>query len=56
MADPHTRETDVVVLGGGLAGLAAARELVAAGTSVAVLEARERAAWALENRWDGPVV
>ena len=33
---------DVVVVGGGLAGLAAARSLVAAGRSVQVLEARDR--------------
>jgi monoamine oxidase len=33
---------DVAVLGAGLAGLTAARDLVAAGTDVIVLEARER--------------
>ena len=33
---------DVVVVGGGLAGLAAARDLVAAGKDLVVLEARER--------------
>jgi monoamine oxidase len=36
------RETDVIVVGAGLAGLAAARSLVAAGRSVRVLEARDR--------------
>ena len=36
------QETDVVVVGAGLAGLAAARDLVAAGKDVVVLEARER--------------
>jgi monoamine oxidase len=36
------RETDVVVLGAGLAGLTAARRLERAGRSVIVLEARER--------------
>jgi monoamine oxidase len=35
-------EADVVVVGAGLAGLAAAREVERAGRSVAVLEARER--------------
>ncbi len=36
------RTTDVVVVGAGLAGLTAARELVAAGRDVVVLEARDR--------------
>ncbi|WP_435229278.1 flavin monoamine oxidase family protein [Streptomyces sp. Tue6028] len=36
------READVAVVGGGLAGLTAARDLVAAGRSVVVLEARDR--------------
>src|SRR5205814_8535937 len=35
-------ETDVIVIGAGAAGLAAARALVRAGRSVLVLEARER--------------
>src|SRR5690242_20804250 len=35
-------ETDVIVIGAGLAGLTAARELVAAGHDVIVLEARDR--------------
>jgi monoamine oxidase len=35
-------EVDVVVVGAGLAGLAAAREITAVGRSVAVLEARDR--------------
>ena len=38
----EAREADVVVIGAGLAGLAAARALVAAGREVVVLEARDR--------------
>lgn len=37
-------DVDVIVVGGGLAGLSAARKLVAAGKSVVVLEARDRVA------------
>nr|WP_308119469.1 FAD-dependent oxidoreductase [Streptomyces sp. JJ38] len=40
---PRTDGGDVVVIGAGLAGLAAARHLVAAGLTVTVLEAAERA-------------
>jgi len=43
------RDTDVVVIGAGLAGLTAARELVAAGKSVTVLEARDRVGGRLLN-------
>jgi monoamine oxidase len=42
MAAPHSHEVDVVVVGAGLAGLAAARAMSAAGASVVVLEARDR--------------
>lgn len=42
-------ETDVVVVGGGLAGLVAARDLIAAGLGVVVLEARERVGGRLLN-------
>src|SRR5687768_15256481 len=42
MADSATRDADLVVVGAGLAGLSAAREAVAAGSSVAVVEARDR--------------
>ena len=40
---------DVVVLGAGLAGLAAARDLAAAGTDVIVLEARDRVGGRVEQ-------
>src|SRR5215204_1568882 len=39
---PPPSEPDVAVIGAGAAGIAAARRLMAAGVSVAVLEARER--------------
>jgi monoamine oxidase len=39
---PSARSADVVVVGAGLAGLAAARQVVASGRSVLVLEARDR--------------
>src|ERR671922_2758362 len=42
MAEPWTHEADLVVVGAGLAGLTAAREAVAAGASVVVIEARNR--------------
>lgn len=38
----HTHEQDVIVIGGGLAGLTAARELRHAGRDVLILEARDR--------------
>ncbi len=49
MADELSREVDVVVVGAGLAGLVGARDLVAAGQSVAVLEARDRVGGRLLN-------
>ncbi len=41
-AAPGSRDTDVIVVGAGLAGLVAARQLVAARREVLVLEARDR--------------
>jgi monoamine oxidase len=41
--------TDVLVLGGGLAGLAAARDLAAGGADVTVLEARDRVGGRVEQ-------
>jgi len=49
VADSPTHEADVVVIGAGLAGLAAARELTAAGASVVVLEARDRVGGRVHN-------
>ena len=42
MAEPRTHEADLVVVGAGLAGLAAAREAARSGASVVVVEARDR--------------
>ncbi len=44
------READVCVVGAGLAGLAAARALVAAGCNVVVVEARDRVGGRIWNR------
>ena len=48
------READVVVVGGGLAGLVAARDVQAAGRSVVVMEARDRVGGRLLNEPLGP--
>ncbi len=46
---PRTGVYDAIVVGGGLSGLAAAKSLAAAGASVIVLEARERAGGRVHN-------
>jgi monoamine oxidase len=58
VADSRTHEADVVVVGAGLAGLAAARRLKARGASVVVVEARERVGGRVLNHdiGDGKVV
>jgi monoamine oxidase len=58
VAAPETHEADVVVVGAGLAGLAAARALIARGASAIVLEARDRVGGRLLNHdiGDGKVV
>ena len=47
-----TQEVDVIIIGAGAAGLAAARELSAAGRNVIVLEARERIGGRINTHFD----
>src|SRR5215211_4708590 len=58
MPDARTRDADLVVIGAGLAGLAAAREVAAGGASVVVVEARDRVGGRVLNEdiGDGKVV
>jgi len=58
VADSRTHEADVVVVGAGLAGLAAARRLKARDVSVVVVEARDRVGGRVLNHdiGDGKVV
>jgi monoamine oxidase len=51
-----TEKCDVIIIGAGIAGLAAARDLVRAGRNVVVLEARDRIGGRILTRHDGDTV
>lgn len=53
-AGPRVKRVDVVVVGGGLSGLSAARRLLNAGRSVVVLEANDRIGGRVLNLPTGP--
>ncbi|MBJ7459673.1 MAG: FAD-dependent oxidoreductase [Thermoleophilaceae bacterium] len=56
MPSPEAREADVVVVGAGFSGLAAARHLTAAGAEVLVLEARDRVGGRVDREQPRPGV
>lgn len=51
---PPNLDADVIVLGAGISGLAAAAELVKRGNQVIVLEARDRTGGRIDSRAIGP--
>ena len=51
-----SEETDVVIIGAGLAGLAAARDVIKAGLSCIILEARDRVGGSPNAVWQSKIV